>query len=126
MKTSCFPFISNALSRSEYFPARDRGSTLPALQPLVKPLHEHYLPLARRLNDAGWAPVTGVTGEGPGVLCERFGRPDSGPLYITLFNDGAEAADLVLRLDASILGSAQSAVEINGQTPAIFPVRGSA
>ena len=89
----------------------------------LKPLPEYYLPLIRKLNDAGWEPVTGVTGTVPGVLCERFGRQPSGPMYITLFNDGPAPANLVLRLEESVFGSKPSVAPIDNEGPTMIPIR---
>jgi hypothetical protein len=92
--------------------AGSRLYTAATLQPLSKVLHELYLPLVQKLNEAGWEPVTGVKGIVPGVLCERFGRVDNGPVYLTLFNDGNEAVNLVLRLNRTLLGSGTAATDL--------------
>jgi hypothetical protein len=84
----------------------------PALQPLSMKLHELYLPLVQKLNEVGWEPVTGVRGVVAGVVCERFGRADNGSLYLTLFNDGNSAADLVLSLDTMLFGAGKTAIDL--------------
>jgi hypothetical protein len=75
-------------------------------------LHELYLPLVQKLNEVGWEPVTGVRGVVAGVVCERFGRADNGSLYLTLFNDGNSAADLVLSLDTMLFGAGKTAIDL--------------
>ena len=44
-------------------------------------------------------------------------------MYITLFNDGAAAANLVLRLEESVFGSTPSVVAIGTDGPAVIPIR---
>jgi hypothetical protein len=116
-----FPVYFKRATALGIFPSTGAGFyTQPKFRPLVKPLHEFYLPLIQKLNDAGWEPVTGVTGEGLGILCERFGQ--HGSIYITLYNDTAQSTHLTLHLEKAILGSPHSVVAIDGETPTTFAV----
>jgi hypothetical protein len=103
--------------------AGTRLYTVPALHTLVKPLHEHYLLLVQKLNEAGWEPVTGVTGLAPGIVGERFGRRGAGAVYLTFFNDGTAAVDLKLRLDEEIFGAARAAAGVDGERPAELAIK---
>ena len=50
-----------------------------------------YIPIIRRMNCAGWQPVTHATTSDPRVLVERFGRLPH--LYLTLRNTHTEPLD---------------------------------
>jgi hypothetical protein len=64
-----------------------------------RPLFRKYVPLIRRLNAAGWQPLTGATSSEPAVHVERFGRwpalsftvrnTSAGPITTTLTFEGA-------------------------------------
>ena len=119
-----FPAYVRRVTAFGIFPsAGTHFYTAAAVQSPSQELHRYYLPLVQKLNEAGWEPVTGVAGVRPGILCERFGRSTSGPMYLTLFNDRAEASDLVLQMERSVLGSATSAVEIGPAGQTVLPIR---
>ena len=65
-----------------------------ALYDRDRKLFRRYTPLAAKLSLAGWEPETGARSNFPDVLVERFGRE-----YLTVFNDGGAARDVVLRID---------------------------
>ena len=83
-----FPgFFSADASTGHYFSRAD-------LYDRDRPLFKKYVPLARRVAEAGWQPVTGVRSGDPQVYVERWGRR-----YLTVFNDSAERREAVLSLD---------------------------
>ena len=55
-----------------------------------RPLFKKYLPLIKRVAEAGWQPVTGAGCDNDKILVERFGRASDGPVCLTLFNDTSE------------------------------------
>jgi hypothetical protein len=68
-------------------------------------LFKKYLPLIKRVAEAGWQPVTLASCDNPKIFVERFG-PDAGRnVYFTLLNDTDRGQTCVLRLDPSILGT---------------------
>jgi len=74
----------------------------PTLYERDRPLFQRYIPLIRRLNAAGWQPVTLATLARPDVYIERFGTwPD---LFWTLRNTLATPAEFEVRLEAAALG----------------------
>jgi hypothetical protein len=74
-----FPgFFSHNASQGHYF-------TRPELYDRDRPLFEKYVPLCKRVAEAGWAPVTGARSSDPKVYVERFGEPAA--RYLTVFND---------------------------------------
>lgn len=64
---------------------------------------QKYLPLIRRVAEAGWQPVTDATCANEAVLVERFGPDAGGAVYFTLFNDTAQEQSGDLRCDAKAL-----------------------
>ena len=65
-----------------------------------RPLFRKYVPLIRRINAAGWQPLTGATSNDPVVHLERFGRwPE---LYFTVRNTGDRPANVELRFEAAL------------------------
>ncbi len=69
-----------------------------------RPLFKRYLPLIRRVAEAGWQPVTGASSDNDRVYVERFGPDAAGAVYLTLLNDTATPQTLTLRLDLTALG----------------------
>jgi hypothetical protein len=93
-----------------------------------RPLFKKYLPLVKRVAEAGWQPVTHAASDNGAILVERFGPDAAGAVYFTLFNDtaqeqsGAVKCDLeALHLPRSIAGqeliSGTSAVLAAGRWP---------
>ena len=71
-----FPgFFSPNASGGHYF-------TRPELYNRDRPLFKKYVPLCRRLSEAGWEPITRARCDTPSVYVERFGDQ-----YLTVFND---------------------------------------
>jgi hypothetical protein len=66
-----------------------------------RPLFKKYLPIIKRVAQAGWQPVTAAECAGAHLLLERFGPDPSGSTYITVFNDTTQSQSGLLRADAS-------------------------
>ena len=67
-----------------------------------RPLFKRYIPLIRRLNTAGWQPVTFAASSNTNVYVERFGN---GPNpHFTLRNMLETPVNVTLTLDATALG----------------------
>ena len=65
-------------------------------------LYARFMPVYRRLDRAGWQPVTHAAVTGDGIWVERFGtRPPD--LYFSLYNSKAVPAETKLSLDRSAL-----------------------
>ncbi len=84
-----------------------------------RPLFRKYIPIIRRVAEAGWQPVTGATCDNERIWIERFGPDASGAVYLTLYNDTAQPQSGALRLDSRALGVANnlSAHELLTATP---------
>ena len=52
-----------------------------------RPLFKKYIPLIKRVAEAGWQPVTFAACDNKQIHVERFGPDSAGRLYFTLFND---------------------------------------
>lgn len=52
-------------------------------------LFKKYIPIIKRVAEAGWRPITAAKCDNPSILLERFGDFQSGKIYITAFNPGS-------------------------------------
>jgi hypothetical protein len=83
-----FPgFFSHNASEGHYFTRKD-------LYNRDRPLFRKYVPLCRRVAEAGWQPVTLARSGDPKVYVERFGRA-----YLTVFNDSVERKAVAVALE---------------------------
>jgi hypothetical protein len=83
-----FPgFFSHNASEGHYF-------TRPELYDRDRPLFKKYVPLCKRLSEAGWEPVTLARSSDAHVYLERFG-----PRWLTAFNDSPERRTATITLD---------------------------
>jgi hypothetical protein len=83
-----FPgFFSPNASQGHYF-------SRPALYNRDRDLFRKYIPLCRRLSEAGWQPVTLARSSDPAVHVERFGTR-----YLTVFNASGAPATTNIVLD---------------------------
>lgn len=79
-----FPsFFSADASTKHYF-------RTPDLYERDRPLFKKYLPLCRMIAEAGWEPLTGVRVKDARLLIERFGDPEDGRYFLTIFNPEKE------------------------------------
>ena len=53
-----------------------------------RPLFKKYMPLCKRVAEAGWEPLTGASSSNPAVFIERFGEMGKGG-YLTVYNPTA-------------------------------------
>jgi hypothetical protein len=84
----------------------------------AKPLLTRVVPLIKTVASAGWEPVTRARSGDPGLLVERFGSPERGPVYFTVWNRTSEERDVVLGLDETAgrwCGDGAAASELAGQ-----------
>jgi len=75
-----------------------------------RPLFRKYLPVIRRVAEAGWQPVTEAACDNPAIWAERFGPDTNGVRYFTLFNDSAAVQTGVLTEQATAPGRTGGAV----------------
>lgn len=86
----------------------------------ASPLLTRVVPLIRAVSGAGWEPLTRarITGTGgPQLQVERFGSPDRGPVYFTVWNRSTGPQTVTLELDAAArgwFGGNPRAVELAG------------
>jgi hypothetical protein len=66
-----------------------------------RPLFRKYLPLIRRVAEAGWQPVPNASSTEPRILIERFGPGADRITYFTLYNDTAELESGIVSLAAA-------------------------
>lgn len=65
-----------------------------------RPLFQKYIPLIRRVAEAGWQPVTGARCDKPALWLERFGPGADGAVYLTALNTATTAQSGVLRVES--------------------------
>ena len=95
-----FPgFFSHNASQGHYF-------TRPELYNRDRSLFKKYVPLVRRVAEAGWEPITQAHSSDACVHVERFGQR-----YFTLFNDSTEACACTLQLDQPLNAVARDLVK---------------
>jgi hypothetical protein len=81
-----FPgFFSHNASEGHYFKR-------PELYERDRPLFRKYIPLCRRVAEAGWQPITLADSDDPQVYVERFG-----PRLLTVFNDSGQTRTARIR-----------------------------
>jgi len=79
-------FSHEASGRSHYF-------IRPELYNRDRPLFKKYVPLCKRVAEAGWRSVTLARSSNPKVYVERFGDE-----YLTVFNDGSKTQNATITL----------------------------
>ncbi len=86
-----FPgFFSHNAAEGQYF-------TQPALYNRDRPLFKKYVPLCKRVAEAGWEPITGASSDDEHVYIERFGHE-----YLTVFNDSPQQRTVTIRLEGKV------------------------
>jgi hypothetical protein len=96
-----FPgFFSANASSGHYF-------TRPELYERDRPLFKKYVPLCKKVAEAGWEPITLARSSDERVYVERFGGGRGGegvmrdrrtPLYLTVFNDSPQRRTATITL----------------------------
>ena len=94
-----FPgFFSHNASQGHYF-------TRPELYERDRPLFRKYVPLCKRVAEAGWEPVTLARSSDERVHVERFGTR-----YLTVFNDSPEKRMATVTYDGKAAASGRDLV----------------
>jgi len=97
-----FPgFFSHNASEGHYF-------TRPDLYERDRDLFRKYVPLCKKVAEAGWEPVTQARSNRQDVYVERFGRE-----YLTVFNAGAKQQDVTVTTQMNV--AAQSRELLTGR-----------
>ena len=89
-----------------------------------RPLFRKYLPVIRRVAEAGWQPVTAAACDNPAIWVERFGADPDGVRYYTLYTDSTQAQSGVLS-DEPGAGSSTNFVATELLSGAVPPRLGS-
>ncbi len=86
-----FPgFFSHNASEGHYF-------TRPELYERDRPLFKKYVPLCKRVAEAGWEPIPQARCDDPHVYVERFGN--GSPHFLTVFNDSQQRRTATITLE---------------------------
>lgn len=97
-----FPgFFSHNASEGHYF-------TRPELYERDRPLFKKYVPLCKRVAEAGWEPITLARSSEPQVHVERFGN--GSPRYLTVFNDSPQRRTATITIEGNAPASSRELV----------------
>ncbi len=97
-----FPgFFSHNASEGHYF-------SRPELYDRDRPLFRKYVPLCKRVAEAGWEPIPGARSDDPRIYVERFG--DKPSRYLTVFNDSPARRTTTITLDRATSDSSPELV----------------
>jgi len=69
-------------------------------------LFKQYIPMIKRIAEAGWEPINYALTDNDIVYVERFGPDAEGKLYFTLLNDSSETQEVRITIMGSELGLA--------------------
>ena len=76
----------------------------PELYNQARPLYRRFIPILRRMFDAGWEPVTLARATPADVRVERYGPGNGGELLLAVFNPAEEPVEAELVVEAAALG----------------------
>ncbi len=76
-------------------------------------LFKKYLPVIRKVAEAGWEPITLARSSNPKVWVERFGGERKAPAFLTIFNTSTQAEETTLTFERSLLVRAKAARLVN-------------
>jgi len=94
-----FPgFFSHNASQGHYF-------SRPELYERDRDLFKKYVPLCKRLVEAGWEPITYARSSDERVYIERFGKQ-----FLTVFNDSNEQRSVTITVEGQSPGPSQDLV----------------
>jgi len=88
-------------------------------------LFKRYIPIIKRVAEAGWEPVTHATTDNDDFLVERFGPDDAGRVYFTVMTDGNERASATVYVGATALelpGDVKARELVSGEVVALRTV----
>jgi len=79
-----------------------------------RPLFRKYIPIVRRVSEAGWQPVPHARCDNTQVWIERFGPNADGAVYLTLFNgsDALQTGQVSVEVERLGLRAPGQAVEL--------------
>lgn len=84
-----------------------------------RPLFKKYIPLIKRIAEAGWQPVSHAECDNAQVFVEKFGPNSEDAIFFTVLNDATAAQKGRLRIDFRALGltgSPTARESISGKT----------
>ena len=91
-------FDADAASKDPYWASSNRWYDRD------RPLFKKYIPLFKKITDAGWNPITLANSDNSKILVERFGNDIQKPLFFTVFNNTETAQSGNVRFDFQKLG----------------------
>lgn len=91
-----------------------------------RPLFRRYIPVVRRVSEAGWQPVSRARSDNPQIWVERFGPDSGGSVSITLFNatDTPQSGKLAIEITQLGLRMPCNAIELLSNNAFEWPANG--
>jgi len=77
-------------------------------------LFRRYIPVIKKIAQAGWEPITHARSSNPGIWVERWGDGNQGKVYLTVFNPGKETLTGRIQVEAG-------ALLLKGKAKALLP-----
>jgi hypothetical protein len=88
----------------------------PELYNRDRPLFKRYIPVIRRIAEAGWQPLTWAQSNDEAIWVERYGNEQEA--FFTVFNAGDQIKEAVVRVDLGrVLGGRAGKAELLLPTP---------
>lgn len=75
---------------------------IPELCERVRPLYKQFIPILRRMYEAGWEPVTEARTATPGVQIERYGGGEGRETLLAVFNSGTAPVEAKVTIEAAL------------------------
>ncbi|MGC8832606.1 MAG: hypothetical protein ACP5R4_01015 [Armatimonadota bacterium] len=72
-----------------------------------RPLFKRYIPIIKRIAEAGWEPITGFKANDGRVLLERFGPGEDKHLYLTAMNTSSERVKTTVSASKQEIGGVE-------------------
>jgi hypothetical protein len=87
----------SAIGQASYFDQ-------PSLYNRDRPLFKKYIPLIKKLDEAGWQPLPDATADSDAIRFERYGEWSKGNLAFTIHNTSEQPIHATLKLSRHDLG----------------------
>ncbi len=88
-----------------------------------RPLFRRFIPLIRKVSEAGWRAETGATSENPNFLIEHFGTSADGDSFLTVYNSGETKADGMVRLTEKKAKTHEWKIALDSEETAVIDLK---
>jgi len=110
--TEVLTYFRNALLLGYYPGFNGAYWSVPSAYERDRSLFKQYMPLIKKIIQAGWRPVSYATPSDAAIFVERFDSEQGGAFYLTAQNSGTATKSFQLSLDGTALGAGSGAVTV--------------